>query len=546
MHILLLTDRRGETVLKKNSKSLILYIPFFFSILLLVFLNIFYHDNWLDSDMAAEMIFSRLLSRTGHFFATPDWYYSTEFRFLYTHWMMGPLFCFLKSWHAVRMITNLLTYTLMVVSYFFFMKPFQVRRELVFATASLLLLPFSETMMTHMVMGNTYLFHVIISFLFMGCFFRLTGGSCKRKWLVLAGYLILALICGVSGVRYLLALQCPLVLAYFLGILKTQQFQTLREEVASDNWKEKLFAVVKSRAAADLGYGLAGLAGALAGYLINLFYVSRQYVFQTYEATNFIAVYQGIFLERVQNAFGSLIMLFGYIPDKGFLSVRGLISMISFLLILLFGLAAVCSARRETGQRGMLAMFFWTALALNVFVFVFTTSTMVPRYYLTLYIFLLPLLCFYLEGEKRWFDRVVVGTLLGICILLASGKEVLSYISADKNAPRREVAEFLKESRWHFGYATYWNANILTELTNGAVEVANIVDARHLEFFKWSSPMYYYREEHTDEVFLLLTAQEYREAGDAPCILGGKKVYEDENYIVLIYDSEQALLRLAE
>ena len=50
----------------------------------------------------------------------------------------------------------------------------------------------------------------------------------------------------------------------------------------------------------------------------------------------------------------------------------------------------------------------------------------------------------------------------------------------------------------------------------------------------------------TDEVFLLLTAQEYREAGDAPCILGGKKVYEDENYIVLIYDSEQALLRLAE
>ncbi|MBO4290916.1 MAG: hypothetical protein J5898_03295, partial [Lachnospiraceae bacterium] len=112
--------------------------------------------------------------------------------------------------------------------------------------------------------------------------------------------------------------------------------------------------------------------------------------------------------------------------------------------------------------------------------------------------------------------------------------------------PRREVAEFLKESPWHFGYATYWNANILTELTDGAVEVANIVDARHLEFFKWSSPMYYYREEHADEVFLLLTAQEYREAGDAASIAGGRKVYEDENYIVLIYDSEQALLSLAE
>ena len=97
------------------------YGPYFLvglSFLLLVFLNLFCHDNWLDSDMAAEMMFSRLLAEDGHFFATPDWYYSTEFRFLYTHWIMGPLFWTGGSWHMIRAVTNIVSYVLMLCSYY--------------------------------------------------------------------------------------------------------------------------------------------------------------------------------------------------------------------------------------------------------------------------------------------------------------------------------------------------------------------------------------------------------------------------------------------
>ena len=130
--------------------------------LMLVFLNIFYQDHWLDSDMAAEMMFSKLLAKEGRLFATPDWYYSTEFRFLYTHWIMGPLFRICDNWHVIRAITNIASYVLMLASYFYCMKPLKVKKGLVITTAALLLLPFSETMMTHMVMGNTYMFHVII------------------------------------------------------------------------------------------------------------------------------------------------------------------------------------------------------------------------------------------------------------------------------------------------------------------------------------------------------------------------------------------------
>ncbi len=528
--------------MKKKESCIISYCLLAASLLLLLGLNLLFHDHWLDSDMAAEMIFSKQLAETGHFFATPDWYYSTEFRFLYTHWIMGPLFHFIGSWHVIRMITNLVTYGLMLAAYFFFMKPFKVRKSLVIGSSVLLLLPFSETMMTHMQMGNTYMFHVFISFLFMGLFLRITGAEKGKKLPWIPAYFLISLICGISGVRYLLALQCPLVLAGFAGVLKSAEFSAFRKEVTAENWKSKLGDLLRSYSLPYFWYALMGLCGAVAGYGINVLYVCRKYVFQTYEATNFISVYQGVFWNRVQDAFGSLIMLFGYIPDKGLLSLRGMISLVAFVLLVLFGYVAVRDAKEEKGRRGMLVTFFWCAFLLNVFVFVFSTSTMVPRYYLTIYIFLLPLLCFYLEKEERFFDRTAVLAILLLCMTLATGKVTLSFITTDKNESRRAVATYLKENDLNFGYATYWNANIMTELTDGQVEVANVGDAEHLEFFRWSSPMKYYDQPHDGKVFLLLTGEEFEEARDAASVRAGEIVYNDGSFVVLLYNSAEDLL----
>lgn len=529
------------------------------SFLLLLLLNIFRHDQWLDSDMAAEMMFSRLLAQEGRFFATPDWYYSTEFRFLYTHWIMGPLFRILGNWHVIRTVTNLVSYVLMLAAYYFFMKPFDVKRERVVASSAILLLPFSETMMTHMVMGNTYLFHVIIVFTVFGLFLRLAGGHKGNRVVWLFCYLVLAVICGVSGVRYLLALQCPLVLTSLVVIFRSADFAQLRREwsdrepgekngKSGKSGKELWLALGKSVSAKYLWYSLLGAAGSVAGYAVNVLYVSRRYVFQTYDATNFIAVYQGILMERIQNAIGSLIMLFGYIPDRGVLSLRGVITLIAFLLLAVFGYCSVQAGKECKGQRGFVTWFLYVSFFLNLFVFVFTTSTMVPRYYLTIYIFLLPVLCFYLEKEEHYFDRLAVCVLLILGLALATGKTVLSYVTIDKNADRRKVAAALEEQGLKFGYATYWNGNILTELTNGQVEIANVGDGIYLDYFKWSSPMKYYADDYVEgQVFLLLSAEELEEAmaAGARTVQEGRVVYADNAYTVLVYDSAAKLRALA-
>ena len=149
---------------------------------------------------------------------------------------------------------------------------------------------------------------------------------------------------------------------------------------------------------------------------------------------NFIALYHGVLFERIQNALGCLLMLFGYIPDKGFLSLRGIVTMAAFVMLAIYGYVTVKHGKMQnrSGLRSLVTLFVKVSFVLNLFVFIFTTSTMVPRYYITIFIFVLSVLCFYLEEEKLPFDRFAVVTLLTICLILGTGKTVMSFLTVDR------------------------------------------------------------------------------------------------------------------
>ncbi|MBO5283224.1 MAG: hypothetical protein J6B43_08885 [Lachnospiraceae bacterium] len=537
-------------------------------LLMLVLLNVLWGDHWIDSDMAAEMVFSRLLAQEGKWIATENWYYSTEFRVLYTQLIMTPLFHVLSDWHVIRVLTNVITYLLMLGAYFYFMRPLKIRRSVVVSSAVILLLPFSETFVTHMQMGNTYMWHVILILLAFGMFLRLAGRGAQRKWYrILTGilYVGLSMVCGLSGVRYMLALQVPLCITAGIYILKSREFALLREAFSPAQPWQQLRRVFSGERLGYLAYSLLGLLAAGIGYVVNVAVLGKKFQFQMYDATNFIKVFQGVLLERTQDTIGNLLQLFGYIEEKGFLSIRGLISLLAFgFLAGIVFLTVRCSRlltaewkKGETGERQtagdgqqenilahsrFILWFFVTAFVLNTFVFLFTTSTIVARYYITVFLFVLPLLCIYFTYEKLPLDRLLLTVLLCGALALTTAKCVYSFIDKDKNADKRPVAAYLEEEGYTFGYATYWNGNIMTELTNGAVEIANIHEVDRMDLFTWSSPMKYYQEGyHSGKTFILLTAQEAAEYAQVPVIAAGETVYEGQGYVVLHYDSVEEL-----
>jgi hypothetical protein len=127
---------------------------------------------------------------------------------------------------------------------------------------------------------------------------------------------------------------------------------------------------------------------------------------------------------------------------------------------------------------------------------------------------------------------------------LASAKVTYSFITTDKNVDKQQVAAFLEDNSYDFGYATYDYANILQELTNGKVEIANIGRLDEMSFFRWSSPVAYYEKNRGNQgVFLLVSAEEAREYGEEPALAAGQIVYEDEAFRVYAYKRQEDLLQ---
>jgi len=507
----------------------------------LVFLNVRYLDHWLDSDMSAEMMFSRLLARQGHLFASGSWFYSTEFRVLYTQLIMVPLFHISSNWHLIRAVTNVVFYLLLLLSYFYLSKALKTDWKKTILCGAVLLLPFSETMMLHMQMGNTYMSHVILLYFYFGMFLRIgkKEKEQERGYLLWFIYMLLSFVFGISGVRYLLAMQVPLMLSALIFWIKGETFQNFRSHPDILNWK----TILSGQPWHYFVISIFGFIPALLGYAFNALWITQHYTFQTYDGIKFISVYQGLFNERVRDTFGALLMLFGYIPDKSVLSLRGIVTMSAFILIILLIVCTIrCRTTKEESNRFLL-LFFMTAFLLNTFVFVFTDSTIVPRYYITSLIFLVPLMAVFFSEEKNILDRRSFACIMVVCLCLSTLKVTASFAMTDKNADRYGAISYLTDHGYQFGYATYWNGNITQELSNGKLETANIKDPESFTFFKWSSEADYYLSDYPKgKVFILLSEQEEKDGKKTAVLKYAEKVYEDGKYAVYSYQSNEVLL----
>ena len=527
------------------------------AVLILIVVNVLWGEHWINSDMAAEMIFSKLLAEEGRLIASSNWYYSTEFRVLYTQLVMTPLHYIFTDWHVIRVITNVVFYVLMLASFYFVCKLLKIRRRNVWLCALALFVPVSEAVMTHLQMGNTYMSHVILCFVTFGLFLRLCDREqTQYRGRYIAYTVLFAAICvvlGISGVRYMLDVLVPLIMTAGVFIIRSGGFQVFRTEAT----KEHFVGFLKTEQVRYLFVSFAGLVCGGVGYLINALFISKRYPFQTYDTTNFIAVHEGVFWDRVQNALGELLQMFGYIENKPFLSLRGFITILAFAMIATLGFTCFKSMRyslvqspalvepTEQNHRRFTVLFAGVSFVLHLFVFVFTTSTMVDRYFIPIAIFFLLTLAIYMEWEGLVFDRVAVCLILGGSLALAGVKTYYSFVSNDKNADRYEMAEYLVEEGYTFGYASYWNSNIMTEVSDGALEMANLWSLESLGDFKWSSKMSSY-EPKEGKIFLIAEIGELEALKEYGMLEQQKIIFENESYCVLHFDSQAEFLAYRE
>lgn len=431
-------------------------------------------SDLLDSDMASDMIYANLLAKEGAFFS-PNWYYSSELRVFANHLSFTPLFLLTQDWRLVRGLGSMLTYALFVASVYAPIRHTSLKRFYPLVAAAMLM-PLSVTYFHYSFVGTLYTHYYILSFWLMG----LTLGQSEvagraRAWRL--GLLAaLSVAAGLCGLRFLLFSSLPLCAS-------------------------ALYLWARAGRAAGprtrrLAWGsLLSLGAMAAGAAVNLLVLSRLYTFQTFAEVTYTSFQPEAAGEFLRN----LLSLLGF-PENGSLFSPALApAALSLLLLALIawaswsalrapapGAAAAQSAilaqpgeaaapsPAETDAPGdrVLALFFLAAAVMHIGLLSLTSMPRNAYHFLPISVYALPLAACALKRlpwPGRW--RAALAGVLACLLAATSAVNSLYFSRRDITYEPRMALESLLAEGYDCGYATFWRANVLTELSGGEVEM---------------------------------------------------------------------------
>lgn len=491
----------------------------------------------INSDMSSEMVLAKLLAEDGGLLSK-RWVYSTELRVFNTQIVMSILFRFFSNWSLVRAIGNTILYAMAYLSAIFMVSQLNISKGKCLLPATLILLPFSDYQWNILLMGAFYIPHITFSFLIIGCILRFLYHShekLNRKMIGGGVIACLSFAAGMGGARYLLIIFAPLVLV---------EIWNLWEEVSKGSINLKRTVCI----------GCSVVMGGL-GYLVYSKILPNYYTFSSNEDLSFLDIFDKDIGERLVGVIvGTLKDNFGYFNGyKRVFSIYGVANACAFTCILVIIASSIYVYRHYLhvdSPYGLYFKFMLCNVLLNYFVFIFTDRAFDGKLFIARYAGPVLVHCFivvfiYLDNvSEKIYQHSVCAVLTGSLVFL-SVLHVREIYAPGANT-RDGSLNYIQEQNMKFGYATFWNANVATELTDGAVEIASVKDFYSMEIFYWLMPKEYVNTDYAEEkCFVLLTVQEYEESAGSEVLLGGTKEYEDDFFVVYTYPCSKTIYDLA-
>lgn len=532
---------RFSNYIKNNINSELIYlIPSVIWIIALTLLNYFCSSHVINSDMSAELVLANELSKTNRLFTT-QWFYSTEIRIFYTQIVSLFLFKLFNSWSLVRALTNLVFFLALLFSYLFAMKPLNLSKKSVYLSSLFLFIPYSLEYINIVHIGNSYMPHFIVIFICTGLLVRLLENKNKLCFIL---YLVLSFYAGLCGLRYLTIYAIPIVLASILKIVLDNQKSDI--SLFSISILKKPILLIP----------LSGCVTSLAGALFNSKVLTKiisvgntnDLLMSRLDDVGIINMLDSIFIDWLR--------LFGYYDFTALGTLAGIASIAA--IVILVTLTIICiiivkNYRRFDEKKQYFIVLFLMSLFTNTFIFMFVAGTYVPRFYMPVLILLAPLLALFLNEKSliRYDFNKLVAIFLVIAMNISGISTCHTCIKNDQNAPFKDVVNFLEENNLTFGLTTFWNTGVVNELSNGRIECVNIKDSDITQVYEWLTFKKYLNSEtwknvSCDRIFLLLDSDIYETFEQTPMVQAGSFVYDEDGYVILVYDKEYFIANFGE
>lgn len=444
---------------KKSDKTKTIILSGIFSILFLCQCLFLRQRIWyiLDSDMSSEMILATLLNEERSIFAD-GWYYATELRLLYMPQIFRILFLISDNWHFVRVYSTVIIYLIYVAAASFLSRRLSLGTR-AFILGSVIIMPFSIVYGEYVLMCPYYIPCIAISFgalaMDLHC---LAAKTLKERILLIAGSSLLAFLSSLIGPRQIVMFYFPVIITsgiiLIYRICKKQL--TFRKAVT-----EPFFLIC-----------FADIMVAGTAYLINIFILPKYYYFVHWNQIKL----KPFRIKRLIKTLGGMARMLGADTDAG--GIRSVVSVIYVSLLIAMFICFVFYALRYHKQVSagyvILSLYSVCAAAVLALLYSFTNMIYYDLYSVPIVVFVYPVVILGFKEHPR-LNKSTVRIPAVICLsVLFMAMCLFNYNEIgqkDKTSEHKEIARYLTENGYLTGYATFWNANVLTELTNGQIEV---------------------------------------------------------------------------
>lgn len=548
--------RSNSQKLKQPSLNLIAALFLFAAAALLTLKTTSYATtHFLDGDASSELVLAEHLAQTGRILSS-DWIYSTELRVLNTQLVYAPLFKLFSDWQTVRFAAALIMQAMLVFSYGFLCFEASLSLSAFFFGAALLLLPTSIAYGRIVLYHCYYIPHIIISFLFVGLFLAaIRNLETKRPLRSTADILLfflLSFLSGLGGIRQVIITQLPLLILIIYFIF-------------ADAADQAFFPTVKKHIS-KLLLALAGIAAFLPGYIINSTVFQEMYSFSDYGniTLNLAPV------SNLRSILLGYLELFCFHNNTPVFSLSGILSLCGLFAAFYLIYHCLTLFRLNTASMPYVSRItsYFLASALFVILCVFLLSD--GAWYYSLYF--IPVVIWYvpslsvqyanLPERPLQLKRQDICTLATITVILFNTAvntvwfnghmdhfkrpySGLSYQNPTLATELKNPIAVLCENGFTHGYATFWQSNVVTELTDGKIRMTSIHahgDSGIFTPLSWLT-LRSSLQPQEGKTFLLLRAAEDNHFVMRNHTHKGTRIYENDGYFVIYaFENEEDLL----
>ena len=536
--------KANKTELHKNFWTVLpwIWLALMF-VIYIVYLNA-HATQHLDADMSSEMVLSHLLSEEGGILSE-NWYYSTELRVVNTQLVLSFFFRIFNSWHLVRIFSSAALMLILLASFYYLCVQMGCRKYFPLA-GSILLIPFCSDYYDFVMLGLYYYPHISFTFISLGLVFHY--GNAKRKWeqtAVLGAAFLVSMLAALGGPRQILVTYLPMLLTS-CGCIFLQMSRNGFRKVTNQFWSEKTV----SYAACSLFF----MAGCFVGHRINTTILSVKYPFQHY----FGLAWTEFSWDGLVTVFRGFLAMLGY--SEGYVmsgtTIRNGVALL-FAVLLVWYIGQVIG-KTQIDEVLFVALTLFFGIGCYVILYAFTDMMYSQRYILPIMILIIPLFAcamkygLFSEGQDSSLtektSKLQMYLPMGIlCCTFVSG--LLFYQEKgriDMTADLRSAVEAVKED-YSTGYATFWNANIVTELSDGKIDMYDWLDSKSPENLANVDTLYEWLQvkrhhEHPDgKVFLLFTSEEFGRYTLCQRISKDDALFDSGGYLVFGYDNYETM-----